>query len=108
MKVYNMQNITIKNNKVTNANAYNSAYENDSIATVNIVNRSGSTVTARIAIADADVPTNAEYIEYDVGVPPKGVIERTGVVVGADQRIVVRSSAVDVNAIAYGIVTSTA
>ncbi len=36
-KVYNMQNITIKNNKVTNANAYNSAYENDSIATVNIV-----------------------------------------------------------------------
>ena len=32
-----MQNITIKNNKVTNANAYNSAYENDSIATVNIV-----------------------------------------------------------------------
>ena len=65
------------------------------IATVNIVNRSGSTVTARIAIADADVP-------------PKGVIERTGVVVGADQRIVVRSSAVDVNAIAYGIVTSTA
>ena len=78
------------------------------IATVNIVNRSGSTVTARIAIADADVPTNAEYIEYDVGVPPKGVIERTGVVVVADQRIVVRSSAVDVNAIAYGIVTSTA
>ena len=33
-----MQNITIKNNKVTNNKAYNSAYENDSIATVNIVN----------------------------------------------------------------------
>ena len=38
-----MQNITIKNNKVTNANAYNKAYENDSIATVNIVSNTKST-----------------------------------------------------------------
>jgi hypothetical protein len=77
------------------------------VATINIVNRSGSTITARIAICDADAPTNAEYIEFDVGVAPKGVLERTGVVVGAEQRIVVRSSAVDVNAVAYGITTST-
>lgn len=77
------------------------------IAAINIVNRSSATVTARIAICDADAPTVAEYIEYDVGVPPKGVLERTGIVVGASQRIVVRSSAVDVNAIAYGITTAT-
>lgn len=77
------------------------------IAAINIVNRSSATITVRIAISDADAPTVAEYIEYDVGVPPKGVLERTGIVVGANQRIVVRSSAVDVNAVAYGITTAT-
>jgi|TARA_B110000902_G_scaffold63943_1_gene75750 hypothetical protein len=78
------------------------------VAAINIVNRSSATITARIAIADADAPTVAEYIEYEVGIPPKGVLERTGIVTGANQRIVVRSSATDVNAVAYGITTATA
>ena len=78
------------------------------VAAINIVNRSGATVTARIAIADTDAPGLAEYIEYEVGIPPKGVLERTGIVTGANQRIVVRSSATDVNAVAYGITTATA
>ena len=38
-----MQNITIKNNKLINNKFYNSAYENDSIATVNIVKNYKST-----------------------------------------------------------------
>ena len=92
----------------TNTTVYTCPADTYAVVAINICNRGSNATAVRIAVADGDSPGAAEYIEYDVGVPPKGVIERTGVVVGADQRIVVRSSAVDVNAIAYGIVTSTA
>jgi hypothetical protein len=77
------------------------------VATVSLVNRSNQAMTVRLAISGTGTPTAAEWIEFDTEVYPKGVLERTGIVMGAGQNIVVFSSTANVSAVAFGIETST-
>ena len=78
------------------------------VFTVSIVNRGSSAATIRLAISDGGTPGNAEFIEFDASLSPKGVLERTGLVAQGNKNVIVQSSNIDVTAIAYGIETSTA
>jgi hypothetical protein len=91
-----------------NTALYTVPANNFSIVSVNLVNRGYSAVAIRIAVCSTATPAASEWIEYDVELLSKGVLERTGIALAAGQILVVYSSAVSVNAVCFGIETSTA
>jgi len=64
----------------------------DRIATVNISLCNRADTPHRVHIALSDHPTDtdvADYIEYDTSIPAHGILERTGIVLSAGERVVV-------------------
>jgi hypothetical protein len=86
----------------TNTTVYTVPASTTASFTVNICNRDTSSITARIAIASTATPSNAEWIEYDVSIPPNGVLERSGIVAQAAERVVVYVSAATASINVYG------
>ncbi len=75
-----------------------------SVVNINVLNRSGANpVDVRIALATGNSPANSEYIEYDVTVPAKGVVERTGLALNAGKLVVVQCSTGDTSVSVYGL-----
>ena len=75
-----------------------------SVVNINVLNRSGSNpVNVRIALAAGGTPSTSEYIEYDVTVPAKGVVERTGIALQAGKQGVVYVSTSDTSVSVYGL-----
>jgi len=70
---------------------------------VTIVNRGVEGALVRLAIASATgTPSNSEFIEYDVGVLPNDVLERTALVVTANKNLVVYADTADTSVSIYG------
>ena len=97
--------LSIGNNPV-----YTCPDETFAVVTVNVCNRGATAANIRIAISSSSTsPANGEWIEYDVSLAAKGVLERTGLVLDdlTSKYIVVYSSATSVSAVCYGIETAT-
>lgn len=69
---------------------------------VNVVNRGSAAVSFRLAIAATGTPTTEEWIEFGAAIPANGVLERTGLVAQAGERVVAFTSAADVSVNVYG------
>jgi len=90
----------------TNTTVYTCPASTYAVVAVNVCNRASTGMTIRLAVADADSPNAAEYIEYDTSVFGNNVLERTGIVLSASQRIVAYSSAANVSVVVVGIETA--
>lgn len=73
------------------------------VCTVNLSNRTGSSITVRIALASTTTVTDADYLEYEVTLPANGVLERTGIVLDTSNGIQVYASGTGISAVAFGI-----
>ena len=61
------------------------------ITSVLILNRAAVAATyVSIAIAQADVPNASEFIDWNASLVPRGVLERTQMILNAGDRIIVR------------------
>jgi hypothetical protein len=89
----------------TTTTIYTTPASTYTVASVSICNRGTATTQVSIAIADADSPALGEYIEFQTELLAKNILERTGMVLAAGQKIVVLSSQASVSAVAVGIET---
>ncbi len=69
---------------------------------VNVLNRTASNVTVRMAISATNSPTNSEFLEYEATVPANGVMERTGLVASAGKNLVIYASSTGVSVNVFG------
>lgn len=86
----------------TNTTVYTVPASTVATFTLSIVNRGGSVAKVRVAMSATGTPSSSEFIEYDATLSASGVLERTGLVMGATKNLVVYSDSADLSVSAFG------
>lgn len=86
----------------TNTTVYTVPAATTATFNVSIVNTTTNIVTVRLAVASTGTPAASDYLEYDTLLPANGVLERTGIVAQAAERVVVYASATGLSVSVYG------
>jgi len=88
----------------TNTTVYTVPASTLAVVNINVVNRSTSAAAdVRIALASTATPTTAEWIEFDATIPPRGVLERTGIAMQATEKVIAYSSTANCSVSVYGL-----
>jgi hypothetical protein len=87
----------------TNTTAYTVPVGTYAVANVSLTNRNDAAVRLRVAMATTATPTDQEWLEYDTIVIPKGVFERTGLVMQGGLNLVIYSDTANIGCTVYGI-----
>jgi hypothetical protein len=79
----------------------------EALCTISVCNRGAIAATVRVALgASGDTAGQISgFIEYDVSIPPNGVLERNGILLSADEKIFVNSNTA--TAISYVVIGKT-
>lgn len=86
----------------TNTTVYTVPTGKTATIIINTVNQGPSSVAVRLAVSATDTPTDAEYLEYNAPMEVGGVLERTGIVVSSDKKVVAYSTSAGVIINVYG------
>lgn len=86
----------------TNTTVYTVPAATVATFTLSIVNRGGSVAKVRVALSASGTPGNSEFIEYDTTLSSSGVLERSGIVMGATKNVVVYSDSADLSVSVFG------
>lgn len=75
------------------------------VAKIFICNRNNATIAVRLALglSGATGISISNAIEYDVSVPPYGVVERGNIMLGVSQRIIARTDTAGVSVAVCGV-----
>ena len=76
------------------------------VVSLNICNRNNTSALIYVAVTDAlNTILPSEWVEYGTEIGPKGVLERSGIVIGAGQYLTVKSNTNNVTATCWGATT---
>lgn len=77
---------------------------------VSVCNQGSSTATVRVALVDGTTTGDlaaTDYVEYGLEIGPNEAFERSALVLGEGQSVIVRADTADVSFVAYGIEQTT-
>lgn len=71
-------------------------------AKIRLANRTTAGIKCCIAVGTNTTPADADYINYDVGIPANGILEVTGIVCAAGEAVRVYADATGISVRVHG------
>ena len=88
----------------TNTVIYTVPVDKYAVVSISVLNRSATACNeVRIAVGANTNPSTMDFLEYNVSLPPTGVVERSGVVMSTGEKVVVYAQNATASVRVHGI-----